>query len=113
MTLVRARALAAVVVTCAVTLTPLVNDLCARTCEQSVDATCRQHAPRPASQCAHDHRVMSADVPRVPACSAGLSLLVAPVLVFAVEPDSAAFAFTSTIQHSPPLTFTSPTPLRI
>lgn len=61
---VRARVVVAVTVGVLVTLTPLVNDFCARSCDRPTDASCPLHTPRPEPQCAHDHSVMSADLPR-------------------------------------------------
>jgi hypothetical protein len=111
---VRARVIAAAAVACVVALMPIVNDLCARSCERPAEASCPQHSPRPASQCTHDHSAISADVPRVPSSSAGQRFATAAVPLFQADHDHDTSAFTRTfLQHSPPLTFSNPTPLRI
>ena len=96
------------------TLTPIVNDLCARSCEQPVDTRCPQHEPAPESRCTHDHGVMSAALPRVasPASAPPLLATVPVALNDGIRHD----AFDrppSGLQYSPPRTAAVPIPLRI
>jgi hypothetical protein len=97
------------------TATPLVNDLCARNCERPAEASCPQHAPKPAPQCAHDHGVMSADLTRIqPLSSFQCPSAVDHVVVAAPELDRSSIEISWTrLRHSPPPPIASQTPLRI
>jgi hypothetical protein len=98
-----------------VTATPLVNDLCARNCERPAEASCPQHAPKPAPQCAHDHGVMSADLAPVQPLSSFQSPSAVDHVVIAasrLERDAIEISWTRR-RHSPPLPTASQTPLRI
>jgi hypothetical protein len=96
------------------TLTPIVNDLCARRCEQPVDTRCPQHAPSPESPCTHDHSLMSAALPRVASpASTPLLLATVPVALNDGSRRDALQCQPSGLQYSPPRTTAVPIPLRI
>jgi len=108
------RAISAVAAAILLTATPLVNDLCARNCERPAEASCPQHAPAPAPQCAHDHGVMSADLTRVQLLSSFQSpSAIEPIVIAEPELDRDAIEISWRLRHSPPLPVASPTPLRI
>jgi hypothetical protein len=97
------------------TATPLVSDLCARNCERPAEASCPQHGPKPAPQCAHDHGVLSADLARIQSLSSfQCPSAVDHVVVAAPELDRRSIEISWTrLRHSPPLPVASQTPLRI
>jgi hypothetical protein len=99
-----------------VTLTPFVNDVCARSCERPAEASCPQHAPRPESRCAHDHRAMTADLPRTHHASGPQIAQPAATLVTAFLPASATVTCctaSTPLQQSPPRTARALLALRI
>ncbi len=111
----RARLIVAVAAGWFITLAPFVNDICTHSCERPVEASCPQHAPRPESRCAHDHSVMSADLPRAHHASGPQSAQPA-TLVTTFLPASAAdtcCAASTPLQQSPPRTAKALLVLRI
>jgi hypothetical protein len=111
----RARLIVAVAAGLLVTLTPFVNDVCARSCERPVEASCPQHAPRPESRCAHDHRVMTADLPRTHHAS-GPQIAQPATLVAAFLPSNVTVTCctaSTPLQQSPPGTARALLALRI
>lgn len=101
---VRARVFAAVVVASLIAFAPVAADLCARSCESSVDQACPAHSPRPAPRCAHDHGVMSADLPRALSSASAPSVqqdAIVVSLALTVQMAGAEIPLTQLL-HSPP-----------